>query len=237
MRLSIFSKFTPLRLLLVADTRFASIIVMLKRMKHIKTGLQAMVISEEWSSYREGDIVKANFVKEKIMNDECDAWLLEDSTRSAPHRDAEISQERMKYFRRLFPNDDEHSIVLDEHAMFSMKSGFFSDLTSISMMDSGIALVVENVPRMAINDKCPFVKNPTDKAKISAFPDDLSLGMSFPGDLSPRNSRWGTLVRDSFSSDNPQRKGGSYIFSSQEISATVAHIPRRHVAGETPNLN
>ncbi|GKB66271.1 hAT dimerization domain, ribonuclease H-like domain protein, partial [Tanacetum coccineum] len=195
-------------------------------LKLIKTGLQAMVISEEWSSYRDDDTVKANFVKEKIVNDEwwdkvsyilsftgpiyemiracdtdkpclhlvyemwdsmiekvkieiykkekrstsqkslfydvvhgilvarwaknntplhclahslnprfySDAWLLEDSTRSAPHRDAEISQERMKCFRRLFPNDDEHSRVLDEYAMFSMKSGCFSDLTSISMM-------------------------------------------------------------------------------------------------------
>ncbi|GKB33552.1 hAT dimerization domain, ribonuclease H-like domain protein [Tanacetum coccineum] len=214
------------QLLSVADTRFASIIVMLKRLKLIKTGLQAMVISEEWSSYREDDTMKANFVKEKIVNDEwwdkvsyilsftrpiydmiracdtdkpclhlvyemwdsmiekvkfeiykkekrptsqrslfydvvkyilvarwtknntplhclahslnpryySDAWLLEDSTRSAPHRDAEISQERMKCFRRLFPNDDEHSKVLNEYAMFSMKSGVFSDLTSISMM-------------------------------------------------------------------------------------------------------
>ncbi|GJW42894.1 hAT dimerization domain, ribonuclease H-like domain protein [Tanacetum coccineum] len=40
----------------------------------------------------------------------------------------------MKCFRRLFPNDDDHSKVLNEYAMFSMKSGFFSDLTSISMM-------------------------------------------------------------------------------------------------------
>ncbi|GJZ63698.1 hAT dimerization domain, ribonuclease H-like domain protein [Tanacetum coccineum] len=226
MRLSIFSKFTPLRLLLIADTHFASIIVMLKRLKLIKTGLQAMVISEEWSSYRDDDTTKANFVKEKIVNDEwwdkvsyilsftgpiyemiracdtdkpclhlvyemwdstiekvkieiykkekrstsqkslfydvvhgilvarwaknntplhclahslnpryySDAWLLEDSTRSAPHRDAEISQERINCFRRLFPSADEHSMVLDEYAMFSMKSGFFSDLTSISMM-------------------------------------------------------------------------------------------------------
>ncbi|PWA44843.1 hypothetical protein CTI12_AA525250 [Artemisia annua] len=70
MRLSIFSKFTSLRLLSVADTRFAYIIVMLKRFKLIKTGLQAMVISEEWSSYREDDTVKANYVKEKIVNDE-----------------------------------------------------------------------------------------------------------------------------------------------------------------------
>ncbi|GKA34225.1 hAT dimerization domain, ribonuclease H-like domain protein, partial [Tanacetum coccineum] len=63
-----------------------------------------------------------------------DAWLLEDSTRSAPHRDAEISQERINCFRRLFPSADEHSMVLNEYAMFSMKSGVFSDLTSISMM-------------------------------------------------------------------------------------------------------
>nr|GEY97974.1 putative hAT dimerization domain, ribonuclease H-like domain protein [Tanacetum cinerariifolium] len=70
MRLSIFSKFTPLRLLSVVDTRFASIIMMLKRLKLIKTGLPAMVISKEWSSYREDDTVKANFVKEKIVNDE-----------------------------------------------------------------------------------------------------------------------------------------------------------------------
>nr|GEV57682.1 hAT dimerization domain, ribonuclease H-like domain protein [Tanacetum cinerariifolium] len=54
-----------------------------------------------------------------------DAWLLEDSTRSAPHRDAEISQERMKCFRRLFPNDDEHSIVLDD-AVADVKDGLHS---------------------------------------------------------------------------------------------------------------
>ncbi|CAH1413534.1 unnamed protein product [Lactuca virosa] len=40
----------------------------------------------------------------------------------------------MKCFRRLFPNDDEYSKVLDEYAMFSMNSGLFEDLTSISKM-------------------------------------------------------------------------------------------------------
>nr|KAJ0226840.1 hypothetical protein LSAT_V11C100002020 [Lactuca sativa] len=59
---------------------------------------------------------------------------MEDSTRCDPHRDGEISQERMKCFRRLFPNDDEYGRVLDEYAMFSMKSGPFEDLTSISKM-------------------------------------------------------------------------------------------------------
>ncbi|CAI9289025.1 unnamed protein product [Lactuca saligna] len=168
MRLSIFTKFTPLRLLSVANTRFASIIMMLKRLKQIKRGLQAMVIREEWSSYRLDDTEKANSVKEYILNDDwwdkvayilsfigpiyemiracdtdkpclhlvyqIDAWLMEDSTRCAPHKDGEISQERMKCFRRFFPNDDEYSRVLDEYAMFSMKSGPFEDLTSISKM-------------------------------------------------------------------------------------------------------
>nr|GEX33320.1 DNA-binding pseudobarrel domain-containing protein [Tanacetum cinerariifolium] len=35
----------------------------------------------------------------------------------------------------------------------------------VPLDDSGIALVVENVPRMALNEKRPFVKSPTDKDK------------------------------------------------------------------------
>lgn len=34
----------------------------------------------------------------------------------------------------MFPNDDEYSRILDEYAMFSMKSGPFEDLASISKM-------------------------------------------------------------------------------------------------------
>nr|GEX20483.1 hypothetical protein [Tanacetum cinerariifolium] len=48
-----------------------------------------------------------------------------------------------------------------------------------------------------------------------AFPDDLSLGIAFPGDLSIGKRSWGRLIRDSFSSDNPRRKGGSHVFYSQ----------------------
>ncbi|KAK8983264.1 hypothetical protein V6N11_073360 [Hibiscus sabdariffa] len=70
MRLVIFQRYSPLKLLSVADTRFASIIVMLKRFKLIKRALQAMVISDEWASYREDDMGKANFVKEKLVSDD-----------------------------------------------------------------------------------------------------------------------------------------------------------------------
>ena len=46
MRLAIFNEFYPLKLLQVADTRFASVIVMLKMLKLIKRCLQVMAISD-----------------------------------------------------------------------------------------------------------------------------------------------------------------------------------------------
>ncbi|OMO84936.1 hypothetical protein COLO4_21793 [Corchorus olitorius] len=70
MRLAIFNTFVSLKLLAIAETRFASVIIMLKRLKLIKQGLQQMVISEEWSSYREDDVCKARRVKEIILDDE-----------------------------------------------------------------------------------------------------------------------------------------------------------------------
>ncbi|CAN6920343.1 unnamed protein product [Brassica oleracea] len=183
----------------IADTRFASIIVMVKRLKIIKRGLEAMVISEEWSTYREADHVfscSATFVKGMILSDEwwekvsyiiyftrpiyemirfCDTdkpslhliyemwdsmiekvkyeiykkekrplievspfykyeWLSEDSARLGPHRDPDVSSERMKCFRRLFPSTDYHLKVIDEYALFSMRTGLCKDLTCISVM-------------------------------------------------------------------------------------------------------
>ena len=64
-----FNEFCPLKLLQVADTRFASIVVMLKRLKLIKRCLQAMAISEQWASYREDDVGKAQKVKDMILSD------------------------------------------------------------------------------------------------------------------------------------------------------------------------
>ncbi|KAH1228200.1 hypothetical protein GmHk_10G028237 [Glycine max] len=56
-------------LLALAPIRFASTIVMLKRFKHLKKGFQEIVISEQWSSYKEDDINKEKFVKETILDD------------------------------------------------------------------------------------------------------------------------------------------------------------------------
>ncbi|KAJ7950877.1 DUF659 domain-containing protein [Quillaja saponaria] len=69
MRLAISNEFVPLKLLAVAETRFASTIVMLKRFKLIKHGLQSMVISDKWNAYREDSVGIAQTVKEIILND------------------------------------------------------------------------------------------------------------------------------------------------------------------------
>ncbi|KAJ1384591.1 Ribonuclease H-like superfamily [Sesbania bispinosa] len=56
-------------LISVATTRFASTIVMLKRFRQLKQGLRVMVISDQWSSYKEDDVGKATFVKETLLDD------------------------------------------------------------------------------------------------------------------------------------------------------------------------
>ncbi|KAG8387950.1 hypothetical protein BUALT_Bualt02G0074500 [Buddleja alternifolia] len=69
MRRAMFNEFSKLKLLAVAEARFASVVVMLKRFKLIKQQLRTMVISEKWTYYRDDDIAKARLVKEKILDD------------------------------------------------------------------------------------------------------------------------------------------------------------------------
>ena len=69
MRLAMFNEFVPLKLISVATTRFAAAIVMIKRFKLIKRGLQELVISEKWATYREDDAGRAQTVKETVLND------------------------------------------------------------------------------------------------------------------------------------------------------------------------
>ncbi|XP_021717001.1 uncharacterized protein LOC110684870 [Chenopodium quinoa] len=69
MRLSMFNKFSPLKLLCIGNTRFASIVCMLKRFKLLKTSLQSMVISENWSLYKDDQRGQASHVREKILDE------------------------------------------------------------------------------------------------------------------------------------------------------------------------
>lgn len=69
MRLSMFNEFSKLKFLAVADTRFASVFVMMKRFLLIKDALVQMVVSDKWTAYREDDQGKAQAVKEKVLYD------------------------------------------------------------------------------------------------------------------------------------------------------------------------
>ncbi|GAV66128.1 LOW QUALITY PROTEIN: DUF659 domain-containing protein/Dimer_Tnp_hAT domain-containing protein, partial [Cephalotus follicularis] len=69
MRLAMFNEFVSLKLLSVAETRFASMVIMLKRFKLIKSSLQNMVISDKWILYRDDHQGKARSVKEKVLDD------------------------------------------------------------------------------------------------------------------------------------------------------------------------
>ncbi|XP_059625062.1 uncharacterized protein LOC132268257 isoform X1 [Cornus florida] len=70
MRLPMFLENVKLTMLSIADTRFASMIVMLRRFKQIKRGLQDMVMSDFWTSYREDNVQRALTVKTKIVSDD-----------------------------------------------------------------------------------------------------------------------------------------------------------------------
>lgn len=67
MRLSMFNSFSKIKFLAIADTRFASVIVMLKRFL-LKDSLVQMVISDRWTAYREDDQDKAGFVRGKLLD-------------------------------------------------------------------------------------------------------------------------------------------------------------------------
>ncbi|XP_074336689.1 uncharacterized protein LOC141673859 [Apium graveolens] len=66
---TMFNLFSPLKLLCVAETRFASVIIMLKRFKLLKRALERLVLCEEWSTYREYDLPKAQVMRTTILDE------------------------------------------------------------------------------------------------------------------------------------------------------------------------
>jgi hypothetical protein len=74
MRLSMFNEFSHLKLLSIAETRFASVVCMLRRFVEVKSALQQMVISDKWSIYKEvrdnSPTPTAQIVKNLILSDE-----------------------------------------------------------------------------------------------------------------------------------------------------------------------
>ncbi|KAL6557390.1 hypothetical protein OROMI_017740 [Orobanche minor] len=66
---TMFNQIAPLKLLPVAETRFAYAIVMLKRFKLLKRSLERLVLYEEWSSYRECDTTRAQVIRSTMLDE------------------------------------------------------------------------------------------------------------------------------------------------------------------------
>ena len=67
--LTIYKQYTQLSLLKIADTRFASSFIMLKRLREVKAALGAMVISDLWSFWRKTDHAASKRVKDIVLDD------------------------------------------------------------------------------------------------------------------------------------------------------------------------
>jgi hypothetical protein len=67
--LTIYKQYTHLSLLKIADTRFASSFIMLKRLREVKAALGAMVISDLWSFWRKTDQAASKRVKDTVLDD------------------------------------------------------------------------------------------------------------------------------------------------------------------------
>ena len=63
------NEFSKLKFLQIAETRFASVVIMLKRFLLIKDALTLMVVHANWANYREDDPPTAQRVKELILSD------------------------------------------------------------------------------------------------------------------------------------------------------------------------
>ncbi|KAL6509716.1 hypothetical protein OROGR_023026 [Orobanche gracilis] len=83
---TMFNSFAPLKLLSVAETRFASVIIMLRRFKLLKRALERLVLCEEWSIYRDYDLEKAQSMRSSILDEIWwDKFSLEDGLRVLHH--------------------------------------------------------------------------------------------------------------------------------------------------------
>lgn len=69
LKIAILKEFPTLKYISLANTLFAWVVVMLRRFRLVKHGLQCMVISEKWSCYREEDVEKAKFVRKLFLDD------------------------------------------------------------------------------------------------------------------------------------------------------------------------
>ena len=68
--LSIYNKYAPLRLLSVAETRFASTLILVKRIPEVREALCQMVVDPNWRFLKDDDADKARKIKLLLVDDQ-----------------------------------------------------------------------------------------------------------------------------------------------------------------------
>lgn len=68
--LSIYNKYASLRLLSVAETRFASTLILVKRIREVREALCQMVVDPNWRFLKDYDADKADRIKMLLVNDQ-----------------------------------------------------------------------------------------------------------------------------------------------------------------------
>ncbi|KAL9680292.1 hypothetical protein QQ045_018170 [Rhodiola kirilowii] len=138
MGLSIYLRFSALKLLSVAETRFASIVIMLKRFKIVKSALESMVVCDRWTTYKDDDQAKARFARDTILNE--DWW--DKKVKKVIYEHEHIENEDYEFASSTF-FDNVHKIlvarwakrgydkVLTDYGLFSLGVGSFGDLDAI----------------------------------------------------------------------------------------------------------
>ncbi|KAF8402116.1 hypothetical protein HHK36_013068 [Tetracentron sinense] len=66
-----YNKYSELKLLGVTETRFASTLILIKRIFQVKSALQRMVIDKSWRFSREEDSQKAHKIEDILISDLC----------------------------------------------------------------------------------------------------------------------------------------------------------------------
>ncbi|KAF8407213.1 hypothetical protein HHK36_006340 [Tetracentron sinense] len=135
---TIYNKYSKLKLLGVTETRFASTLILVKRIVQVKSALQRMVINESWRFYREEDSQKAQKIKDILVSD---LWwdnveylleLTEGIGRVPPNLDEEISEGRNACFERLFSSVTMLRKVREEYGKFAAAIGNFGRWEALS---------------------------------------------------------------------------------------------------------
>ncbi|GMP42453.1 hypothetical protein CsSME_00012201 [Camellia sinensis var. sinensis] len=112
-----------------SETRFASNIIMTLRLREVKTSLEKMVMDANWKIYREDGNSVAEIKACEASRHRLSCFTSDGSNgipRISLDGDHEVSMNRSKCLKRLFPNQPDLRKVYAEYGAFSSGSDYFN---------------------------------------------------------------------------------------------------------------